>query len=169
MRQGERSFESWNRPQTLSRSGVSVRVVDLPNNAPTWAAPLAASLIGAGFTEDGESQGGMAGYYLTLRRDDCRVGMGGDRGEFALDLTFPNPKQGRGHPREVSMPAEDYLAGTRGDTTPSFLLSDTAPRLEAVAVWLQQRVAEGAPMLFDASLADKIRVLQNARAKALFG
>lgn len=146
-----------------------MRVVDLPERAPRWASLLVRTLLDAGFVLDGESRGGMAGYSLALRRDDCRVTLGGDRGEFDVWLAFPNPHKGRGHPRLVEMPAEDYLAAERGDTDASFLLSDGSERAQAVAEWLARRAHASTTLTLDDDLVQRIRVLRRARAKVLFG
>jgi hypothetical protein len=143
--------------------------VDLPEHAPSWASRLVDALVDAGFVLDGETRGGMSGYSLALRRDDCRVTLGGDRGDFDAWLAFPNPRKGRGHPRLVNMPAEDYLAAERGDIDASFLLSDGSWRAQAVAEWLTRRSGGSAPLTLNDDLLQRIRTLQRARAKALFG
>jgi len=97
----------------------------------------------AGFEPGDEVRGGMAGYSLALSREDCTVVMGGDRGDFDVTISFPNPRRGRGHPRRRSMPAEDYVAGVRGDSDASFLLSDSAGRHQQVAQWLTAAVTDG--------------------------
>lgn len=154
---------------TAAGPGVTLHVVDLPNHAPTWAAPLIGALLDAGFVADGETRGGMAGYSLSLRHGDCRVTLGGDRGEFDAWLAFPNPRRGRGHPRLVDMPAEDYVAAERGDTDATFLMSDSAGRTEAVAEWLSLRAGGSAALTLDDALLQRIRALQRLRAQALFG
>jgi hypothetical protein len=154
-------------------SGHSVAAIfalmELPNRAPGWAQPLVGALIDAGFKAGEELRGGMAGYSLALRRDDCEVHLGGDRGDFDVNLAFPNPRKGRGHPRTETMPAEDYVAGVRGDADASFLLQDPAGRHSEVARWLAERVATLTPLALDEALLDRISALQRQRAKALFG
>lgn len=127
------------------------------------------SLLAAGFTPGEELRGGMAGYSVALTRDDCTVTLGGDRGDFEAWLEFPNPRQGRGHPAKVDMPAEDYVAAVRGDADASFLLSEAARRQAEVARWLASAVADDARLTLDAPLAHRVRSLQQERSKALFG
>lgn len=110
----------------------------------------------------------MAGYSLDLRRGDCVVTLGGDRGEFDVGIEFPNPRSGRGHPRRVRMPAEDYMAAERGDSDAAFLLSEGAGRAQAVADWLARRVG-GTALALDDDLLLRIRALQGLRARGLFG
>lgn len=111
----------------------------------------------------------MAGYAVELRRQDCQVTLGGDRGEFDVWLAFPNPRRGRGHRRQVDIPVEDYCAAQCGHTDARLLLSEARLRAEAVAEWLAQRVAVSAPLTLDDDLLRRIGDLQRARAKALFG
>ena len=141
----------------------------LPDNAPDWAAPLVAALTAADFAVEAESHGGMAGYALTLARDDCKVTVGGDRGDFDSTLAFPSPLSGRGHPAVQSMPAEDYVAAVRGDADASFLLSASDQRNAEVASWLISAIAGSARLPLDEPLLRRVQVLQRERAKALFG
>ena len=143
--------------------------IGLPQHAPTWASPLVHALVDAGFVPKGETRGGMAGYSLDLRRGDCRVRLGGDRGDFDISIELPNPRSGRGNPRRVDMPAEDYMAAERGDTDAAFLLSESGGRAQAVATWLATRVDASGALALDDDLLQRIRVLQRLRAEALFG
>ena len=156
-------------PSQRDDTGVIVALMELPAHAPTWAQPLLDALIAAGFQPDEEVTGGMAGYAVTLSRDDCKVALGGDRGDFDVTLTFPSPERGRGHPRFENMPAEDYVAGVRGDTDATFLLTDSAGRHQAVAAWLTDRITSDGPLHLDEDLLRSIEALQRQRAKALFG
>lgn len=106
---------------------------------------------------------------MALRRDDLRVSMGGDRGDFDLWLEFSNPRKGRGHTRIRKMPAADYFAGQRGDATTEFLLGDASERNGVVARWLSERVTETAPLTLNEELLRRIEVLQRGRSRALFG
>jgi hypothetical protein len=150
------------------KAGLSLHIVELPKDAPAWASPLVGALLDAGFVPEGEARGGMAGYSLALGRNDCQVMLGGDRGDFDVWLGFSNPLRGRGHPRRVEMPAEDYLAAERGDVDAAFLLSDSPLRAQAVATWLTRR-AGNAPLALDEELLQRIQTLQRQRAKAMFG
>ena len=143
--------------------------MDLPADAPGWAQPLVVALIDAGFEAGEEIRGGMAGYSVTLSRDDCKLIIGGDRGDFDVTVEFPNPRKGRGHARMRRMPAEDYVAAVRGDTDASFLLSSSTGRHQVVATWLTQRVAGPNPLALDEDLLRRVSALQRERAKALFG
>ena len=141
--------------------------MELPAQAPDWALPLVESLLAAGFTPGEEMRGGMAGYSVALTREDCTVTMGGDRGDFDVELSLPNPRRGRGHPRVRTMPLEDFVAGTRGDPDARLLLSST--RNETATGWLRHRVAEPDPLMLDEELLIRIQALQRQRSKALFG
>jgi hypothetical protein len=141
-------------------------MVDLPSRAPDWAEPLVAGLLDAGFSVVQEGHGGMAGYSLLLERGDCSAVIGGDRGDFDVRLSFPNPRRGRGYPRVKTMLAEDYLAGVRGDADASFLLGERYPE---TARWLSARAAEPEPLALDEDLLARISGLQRQRAHALFG
>ena len=104
---------------------------------------------------------------MTLSRDDCSVIMGGDRGDFDVQLSLPNPRRGRGHPRTQTMPLEDYVAASRGDSDARLLLSST--RNETATQWLIRRVGEPHPPALDEELLSRIKALQRQRAEALFG
>jgi hypothetical protein len=143
------------------------RAVELPARAPHWASPLVDSLLSAGFTPGEELRGGMAAYSVSLTRDDCTVILGGDRGEFDVQLQFRNPRTGRGHRRRQTMPLEDFVAGVRGDSDATLLMSPA--RHEETARWLRCRVAQPPPLALDEALLSRINELQRQRAKALFG
>lgn len=139
----------------------------LPAHAPEWANSLVESLLAAGFIPGEETVGGMAGYSVTLTRDDCAVIMGGDRGDFDVDLRFPSPRRGRGHPRVQTMPLEDFVAASRGDIDARLLLASN--RRETSTEWLQRRLVEAVPLVLDEDLLTRIRALQRLRSKAMFG
>lgn len=109
----------------------------------------------------------MAGYSVALSRDDCTVILGGDRGDFDVDLRFPNPRVGRGHRRIQTVLLEDYVAAARGDADAALLLSST--RRGESASWLSRRVEEPNPLALDEALLSRIKELQRQRAEALFG
>ena len=141
--------------------------MELPARAPAWAFDLAEALLAAGFEPGEELRGGMAGYSVSLSREDCTVTMGGDRGDFDVDLSLPSPRRGRGHPRRESMLLVDFVAGSRGDPDARLLLSSTG--YEEATAWMRNRLADAAPLLLDEQLLTRINALQRARSKALFG
>lgn len=109
----------------------------------------------------------MAGYSVALSREDCTVILGGDRGDFDVDLRFRHPRVGRGHRRVETMPLEDYVAAARGDADVTLLLSST--RNEESARWLIRRIEQAHPLALDEALLLRVKELQRQRAKALFG
>jgi hypothetical protein len=141
--------------------------VELPTQAPDWASPLVEALLAAGFTPGAEVRGGMAGYSVALTRDDCTVTLGGDRGDFDVDLSLRSPRHGRGHSRTRTMPLEDYVAAARGDADATLLLSSS--RHEEATRWLRRRVGQPQPLTLDEVHLSRIDELQRERARALFG
>ena len=137
--------------------------MELPEQAPDWAPPLVESLLAAGFQTGAEARGGMAGYSVILSRDDCSVSMGGDRGDFDVELSLPNPRRGRGHRPIRTMPLEDYVSASRGDTDVSVLLLSPT-RNEVATEWLRRRVTDPHPLLLDEELLSGIEALQRQRA-----
>ncbi len=141
--------------------------MELPIQAPDWVRPVVEALVAAGFTSGSEVRGGMAGYSVTLTRDDCTLTLGGDRGDFDVEMSLPNPRHGRGHPRRQTMLLEDYVAAARGDSDASLLLSST--RNQEATRWLVRRLAQPQPFTLDEALLLRIAELQRERARALFG
>lgn len=108
----------------------------LPAGAPAWAASVVAALTDAGFELENEASGGMAGYALTMQREDLAVAITADRGQWYLEVVAPNPKRGRGHPRQVTTGVEVYMAALRGDQSPDALVRDWAVREAEAADWV---------------------------------
>jgi hypothetical protein len=130
---------------------------------------LVSVLADAGFVEEDESFGPMNSYQALMRHEDLTLGIVGDRGQWWIKVDAPSPRPGQGRAGRLSAAVEEYMAALRGDAGTDALFEPLPVRAEKAASWLTNDVAVLLGSYRDSIVWERVKALQRARSKRMFG